>query len=535
MGKTSKGRSPQRFWAFLLVLLVLLGVGFRCLNLDRKVYWVDEVYTSLRMSGFTESEFVESVFTGEEIRAGALQYYQTPTLERTLDDALAALQGNAEHAPLYFLLARIWTQQWGYSVATIRALSVVFSLIALPCLYWLCWELFEVVEVAGLAVGLMAIAPLHVLYAQEARQYSLWTVTILLSSAVLLRAIRRQSVVDWGIYAITVALGLYTHLWFGLVAIAHALYVAIQVQGYRSKTAANYVLASAFGLFAFTPWLLVILRGWGQIQTTTAFLNKAYSLSQIIDFWFLNLNRVFIDQELGSANLLLVVLTLYALYFLWCNTPDRVRWFVLLLVGIPFLVLSLPDVIWGGQRSLRIRYLIPCFLGIQVAIAYLLATQAFHLSRYETWFISRPATLPAPPHAIAKGFWRLVLAFLIIAGIVACTLSSQAQVWWNKSTQKSAYFPPAAAIINQSENPLVISDGDPISLLSFSYLLQPEVRLRLLQNPRQISPSGSWAGAFLLNPSNTLKNRLTRSTNLEAVPIVLEGLEDKPHLWRLSS
>lgn len=39
-------------------------------------------------------------------------------------------------------------------------------------------------------MALIAVSPFHVLYAQEAREYSLWTVTILLSSAALLRAMR---------------------------------------------------------------------------------------------------------------------------------------------------------------------------------------------------------------------------------------------------------------------------------------------------------------------------------------------------------
>ncbi|MEG3987264.1 hypothetical protein QUA13_08880 [Microcoleus sp. S28C3] len=44
-----------------------------------------------------------------------------------------------------------------------------------------------------IAVGLLAVSPLHVLYAQEARPYCLWPALILISCASLLRAMRLET------------------------------------------------------------------------------------------------------------------------------------------------------------------------------------------------------------------------------------------------------------------------------------------------------------------------------------------------------
>src|SRR5207248_4961479 len=95
-----------------------------------------------------------------------------------------------------------------------------------PGLYWLCRELFGCSRTAWMAVALLAVSPFHVLYAQEAREYSLWTVAILLSSAALLRAARLQTRRTWWAYAASVALGLYSHTLFVLVAGAHGAYMA---------------------------------------------------------------------------------------------------------------------------------------------------------------------------------------------------------------------------------------------------------------------------------------------------------------------
>jgi len=52
--------------------LILLGIFFRFVNLDRKVYWIDETYTSLRISGHTETEFIQ-FFDGHVVNLKELQ------------------------------------------------------------------------------------------------------------------------------------------------------------------------------------------------------------------------------------------------------------------------------------------------------------------------------------------------------------------------------------------------------------------------------------------------------------------------------
>lgn len=72
----------------------------------------------------------------------------------------------------------------------------------------------------------------------------------------------------------------------------------------------------------------------------------------------------------------------FSLHFLYRQTPKRIWLFVFLLVGLPFLILAIPDLLWSGQRSTRIRYLFPSILGIQLALAYLFAMQAVWV---KTW------------------------------------------------------------------------------------------------------------------------------------------------------
>ena len=156
-------------------------------------------------------------------------------------------------------------------VAAVKSLSAWISLLVFPRLYWLCWELFRCASVGWMAVTIVAVGLFHVLYGQEARPYMMFAVLVLLSNAILLRAIALQkstarfkstsklSKAVWSIYAIALSLGLYSSLLFFWVAFACGIYV-IRTENWRfSKTLIAYLLASAAAtiLLAAGIWVWV--------------------------------------------------------------------------------------------------------------------------------------------------------------------------------------------------------------------------------------------------------------------------------------
>jgi uncharacterized membrane protein len=181
-------KPPLDKWLrFLIIVVLVLGIFFRFANLGKKVYWIDESYTSLRMSGYTESELIQQVADGQVRNIKDLQKYQRINSEKTVVDTVKGLAlEEPQITPLYFVATRFWVQLFGDSVAVTRSMSAVFSLLALPCMYWLCLELFESSLTAWLAVSLLAVSPFQIVYAQEARPYSLFVLMILLSGAALL-------------------------------------------------------------------------------------------------------------------------------------------------------------------------------------------------------------------------------------------------------------------------------------------------------------------------------------------------------------
>ena len=509
MASDSDKVRSRRWIAGAIGLALAWGIFFRFYHLDRKVFWGDEVFTAMRASGYSAAEVIERTYTGEILDLADLQQYQRP-IDRSWQQTWDALIGSPEQAPLYYLLARGWMLMFGEDVAgvapadltrsisTWRSLSAVISLLLFPCVYWLCCELFASTATAWIAIALIALSPFYVLFAQEARLYSLWTVSIALSSAALLRARHQQR--GWWLYALTLALSFYTFLFSGLVAIGHGIYI-FALSGWRwSKTITAYLGATFLGLLLFSPWLVVILTHSGQLSRNVAHLDQ--DQPNLSALWLLNLSRIFFDFNHGASwinplTYATAALGIYALYWLNRDRAKRVWLFIFALIGVTGTVLILADLVLGGQRSAVARYPIACYLGIQLAVARLFADQIFE----------KPL----------RRKWAIAFAAVLLVGLLSCGVSSQMQLWWNKGLFKTRNNPEIAAVINQSPAPLVISDAAIERVLSLSYLLQPQTKFQLVTMKLPAAPPRD-RQIFLYQPSLRLRRQMVRQYryNLQA-------------------
>ncbi|MEO1300082.1 MAG: glycosyltransferase family 39 protein, partial [Cyanobacteria bacterium J06636_16] len=476
--------------AFFIVVIAI-GIFFRFFNINHKVYWHDEVLTSLRTFGHTASEVTEEMFTGQLTTVEVLSQYQHPSPDKDFFDTMHALRGNAEHPPLYYLMARAWAVVFGSSVAAMRSLPALTSLLAFPCMYWLCLELFGSSLVAWIGMTLVAVSPFHILYAQEAREYSLWIVTTLLSSAALLRAIRLQTKGSWRAYAVTVALLLYSHAMAILICIAHGLYLSLNESFRKARALKSYLWASIWGFAAFFPWFIAIVITITAIYKTTAGSRRPISFSRLIDWWFLNSNRIFLDHELATFNIIFVLFIVYVLWFICRRTPKPIWSFILISSGVTAMTLMVPDVFFGGKRSTIIRYIVPCIIAIQMSVAYFLAVQFSSPRRWQ------------------QTLGKLLMTLIVILGIVGSTISARADIWWTKSVKRSGHYDDIAIILNQATNPLLISDGKRIEMLALTRHLDSDLPLQLISEEIDSPevPDG-FQDLFLLGPSLKLKERM---------------------------
>ena len=378
-----------------------MGIFLGFANLEKKVYLIDEGYTSLRISGYTESEFIQELGDGQIKEIKSLQKYQRINADKSVFDTVKGLAlEKSQVTPLYFVAARFWVQLFGDSIAVTRSLSAVFSVLALPCMYWPCLELFESSVTAWLAVPIIAVSPFQIVYAQEARPYSLFVMLILLSSAVLLRGMRLKTNSSWAIYAVTLVVGFYSHLLFGIVAIGHGIYVVIIEKIRFNKNVLGYWLASIAGLIALYPWIIAMIKKSGNASDKTSWLSLKRPVSELMINWVLNISNQFFEVGfywnlpppylISTRPVILMILIRvgYFFYLLLSKAEMGVWLFVVTLTFVTLGIVLPADLIRRGIPYVNSRYMIPCYLGIQISFAYLFIQVQVTIQLQKLWRVA---------------------------------------------------------------------------------------------------------------------------------------------------
>lgn len=558
-----------------IVVILILGISFRVAHLGDKIFWVDEVATITRVSGYTRSQILAEVQQQDIIYASDLLKYQQLSPEKTFSDTINALVQSPEHAPLYYILTRFWLQLFGNSIVVLRSLSIIFGLLCLPSIFLLAQELFNSKTASRIALSFLSISPFYVAYSQEARHYSLWTLLILNTSILLLKSLKYKKDIYWCSYLLVTILNLYTSLFSWLILFAQGCYLILLKDMGNIK---RFLLVNLICLITFIPWLWVILNHWYQLQDNTSWMNEPMKLGEMIAVWVgsillifgnlplspelniiivvgilillifllsiilaiyyltrksfvinskllfilaaINFTVLFIlikisDRNLPIKSILdpvpiigittafgLLFLVLYSGIFTSKKAPNKIKYFILSLFSIPTVTLILSDFILQDQRSATPRYLIPAQLAIILTVTYLLSQKK---------------------SAIAQ----ITFNGLLILSIVSCSLTWQNSPQFQKS--RNYHNPAIANIINQSRNPIIISDAEQImDLLSMSHKLNSQVAIKIVNSTDKISSQKfdefSEKDIFIFNPRNTVIQNIRKIDNITVKEVY------KPHL-----
>lgn len=474
--------SLPRILAALALLAVVAGIGLRFTHLDGKVLWHDEAHTALRVSGYTTVHFVDTVFVNEVVTRDELLNFQHPDAQHGFRESLRALMTRPEHAPLYYLLARVGFEFTDDTKLATRSVAALLSLLLLPATFWLWRELFGPGPGAWLVLGLIALSPFQLVYAQEARQYSLWAVMTVAVCAALLRAHRRDDMPAWTLYAVMVAVGLYTHLMLAVVVLVHALWLAWMARAQWKPFGLALLAAGVL----FSPWLLLFHSGLREVAHVTGWMKVVIPFERLSGAWGMHLVRQFVD---GVGNVLawlpaVLALYLYGIYSTARFAPREAKRLLFMLLLVTVGIVVGPDLIGGGRRSQEARYLLPAFLVLMFMVAYGLA-RALESSR-------------RPLRAIGLGVWIGLLGLGLWSGVQFV----QAEYWWNKSM--SSHNGEVARLIDAAARPLVVcQDGDinPGEILSVAHEVGARVRFLPMRPDHRPDPAALDGEVFLLNPS----------------------------------
>jgi mannosyltransferase len=163
--------------------------------------------------------------------------------------------------PLYYLLLHVWMDAFGTAEGATHALSLVIALAAVPAAFWAGWSLFGR-QAGWIAAVLAAFNPFLTIYAQETRMYSLVILLGLVASAAFLHAFafgRRRYL---PVFALTLALLLYTHNWGLFFAAGTVAALALIAREARDRRALLRDAALTYGavLLLYAPWLPTLVE-----------------------------------------------------------------------------------------------------------------------------------------------------------------------------------------------------------------------------------------------------------------------------------
>ena len=233
------------------------------------------------------------------------------------------------HPPLYYLVLRCWIHLVGSSVFALRLLSALFCGLTVVVLAYML-RLLTDRRHALLILPFVAVAPLLLRYGYEIRMYSLLSLISVLGTYVLLLAIRseRQQLDAvsprgatrrgrlarwiynsrwWMLYALVVALGMYTQYIIAIVWISHAIMLGYRTVKRHSGNL-SWLFAYGFAVILYLPWLptaIAQLRN-PALPQLTGYFNVSTMLS------LLTILVTGLDSKRVTAGLSLLLIVLFS-------------------------------------------------------------------------------------------------------------------------------------------------------------------------------------------------------------------------------
>lgn len=166
------------------------------------------------------------------------------------------------HPPGYFAILWIWGHIFGFSEISVRAPSVIFGVLTVYLTFLIGRKLFSS-KVGLLSSVLLALAPLHIYYSQEARMYSFAAFAATMSTYALIN-LSRKKLTGFFLYTFSTLVLLSSDYLAYFVLFAQTIWVIF----YKRPILKIYFLSLVSSFVLFIPWLIKFVDQLGNgLQT----------------------------------------------------------------------------------------------------------------------------------------------------------------------------------------------------------------------------------------------------------------------------
>jgi 4-amino-4-deoxy-L-arabinose transferase-like glycosyltransferase len=238
------------------------------------------------------------------------------------------------HPPLYYFALKTWAHFFGHTDFAMRCLSTIFGAIAI--MFAFLWVKYKYGAKAAIVSSLLlSISPIFIRYGEEMRMYTMVCAIVFAATYFLQIAIDNGQKKWWVIYAILVALGMWTHYFTALAWLAHVVYLlyVYKLDFFKKKLFIYFIIAAIL----YLPWIPSL---WAQVSSVEkGFWIGAASFSTIADLW----TEATLYQTANKTNnwfLVLSILEFVTVLAIFIKTHKKMK-LVSLLALVPIIALVL--------------------------------------------------------------------------------------------------------------------------------------------------------------------------------------------------
>lgn len=271
----------------LRILLGLVVAGLVLRLLIPRGIWLDEAI-SVHQAHLGLSDMLENIFYGDR------------------------------HPPLHHLTLWATVHVFGDSELAVRLPSLIAGTLVIPALYELGREMFD--RRTGLiAAAFVAVSPLLIWYAQEARMYAFVTLFGVLALLTQVRVIRKPSPGNWALYMLATSALLWSH-YFGLllIGVQQVVFVALIIQRRRAGEADRALMVGyAYSLVVLALQLIPLLAfAQGQYDSTSGAAGSPAGTYDALSFYAVVANMAWALWGYHSDGITQLLAALWPLFLL---------------------------------------------------------------------------------------------------------------------------------------------------------------------------------------------------------------------------
>lgn len=267
------------------------------------------------------------------------------------------------HPPGYFFILWIWGHLFGFSEISVRFPSLILGIGTIWFVYLLGKELFNK-QTGIMAALLLAVAPLHVFYSQEARMYSFATFAVVASNYFFVRFLKNQRYSKLG-FILSGVLAVYSDYLAYLIFPAQILYLLI-IQKEKLKDYLKIFLGIFIALIIWMPIFYQqllnglktanLVPGWAQVVGGVNFKNLGLIFAKTV------LGRVSFDSKILYSGVMISTGLLYGGIIVNAlrKINDQVK-LLLFLIVLPLILATVTSFFIPVLSYFRMLFILPVF------------------------------------------------------------------------------------------------------------------------------------------------------------------------------